>query len=160
MKHILCVLIAIFALSAPAGAVDPDEILKDPALEERARVISKDVRCVVCQNQSIDDSNSGIAKKMRVLVRDRITKGDTNQQVIDYLVSRYGDFVLLNPPVKAKTAILWFGPAGMIVLGLFGIIFYYRRRSKETAATTGASPLSADEKNRIDALMNEKGSET
>lgn len=160
MKHIIYVLVAIMALSAPAGAVEPDEILKDAALEERARIISQDVRCVVCQNQSIDDSDSGIAKKMRVLVRDRLTKGDTNQQVIDYLVSRYGDFVLLNPPVKAKTAVLWFGPAAMIVFGLFGIIFYYRRRSKETAATTGAAPLSADEKKRIDALMKEEGSET
>jgi len=120
--------------------VEPDEILADPALEARAREISKDVRCVVCQNQSIDDSNSGIAKKMRVLVRDRITKGDSNQEVIDYLVSRYGDFVLLKPPVKAKTMALWFGPAGMILIGLFGIIWYYRKRSKETAQTTGAAP--------------------
>jgi len=160
MKHFIFTLIALVMLSVSVGAVEPDEILKDAALEARARIISKDVRCVVCQNQSIDDSDSGIARKMRILVRDRITKGDTNQQVLDYLVSRYGDFVLLKPPVKAKTAALWFGPAIMLLLGLVGIIFYYRRRAKETAETTGAAPLSADEKSRLDALMKEEGSET
>ncbi len=148
---------AVLLSTSPVWAVEPDEIMKDPALEERAREVSKDLRCVVCQNQSIDDSNSGLAKKMRVLVRERISKGDSNQEVKDYLVSRYGDFVLLKPPVKAKTMALWFGPAIMIVIGLGGIIFYYRRRSKETAATTGAAPLSADEQARLDALMKEEG---
>jgi cytochrome c-type biogenesis protein CcmH len=160
MRYIVFVLVALFTLNAPAFAVEPSEILKDPALEERARIISKDIRCVVCQNQSIDGSDSGIAKKMRVLVRERLVKGDTNDQVIEYLVSRYGDFVLLMPPLKEKTIILWFGPVAMVLFGLIGIIFYYRRRAKETAATTGAAPLSNDEKTRLKALMNEEGSET
>ena len=152
--------LAIVVSTSPVWAVEPDEIMDDPALEARAREVSLDVRCVVCQNQSIDDSNSGIAKKMRVLVRERIKQGDTNEEVIEYLVSRYGDFVLLKPPVKAKTLVLWYGPAVMVVIGLIGIIFYYRRRSKETAMTTGAAPLSADEKARLKALMKEEGSET
>ncbi|NVJ92782.1 MAG: cytochrome c-type biogenesis protein CcmH [Methylocystaceae bacterium] len=157
MKKFLFVLLAAYVLAGSALAVQPDEILKDPALEARAREISQDIRCVVCQNQSIDDSNSGIAKNMRILVRDRISKGDSNQEVIDYLVSRYGDFVLLKPPVKIKTLVLWFGPALMLVFGLVGIVFYYRRRAKETAETTGAAPLSAAEKARLEALMNEEG---
>ncbi|NVK17161.1 MAG: cytochrome c-type biogenesis protein CcmH [Methylocystaceae bacterium] len=158
MKKLIFVLAALIAVNVSALAVEPDEILDDPALEERAREVSKDVRCVVCQNQSIDDSNSGIAKKMRILVRERIKEGDSNQQVIDYLVSRYGDFVLLKPPVKTKTLFLWFGPALMVVLGLIGIIFYYRRRSKETGETTGAAPLSPKEKARLEALLKEEGS--
>ncbi len=160
MKHLMFVLMAFFVLTTAAQAVEPDEILADAALEARAREVSKDLRCVVCQNQSIDDSNSGIAKKMRVLVRDRITKGDSNQEVKDYLVSRYGDFVLLKPPVKAKTMFLWFGPALMVILGLVGIIFYYRRRSRETVETTGAAPLSAEEQARLEALLKEEGSQS
>jgi cytochrome c-type biogenesis protein CcmH len=157
-KFIYAVLaVAVVLSTSPVWAVEPDEIMDDPALEERAREVSKDLRCVVCQNQSIDDSNSGLAKKMRVLVRERISKGDSNQEVKDYLVSRYGDFVLLKPPVKAKTMALWFGPGIMVVIGLAGIIFYYRRRSKETAETTGAAPLSAGEQARLDALMKEEG---
>ncbi|WP_135080773.1 cytochrome c-type biogenesis protein [Terasakiella sp. SH-1] len=157
MKKLLVILAALMVLPFVADAVEPDEIMKDPALEARAREVSKDLRCVVCQNQSIDDSNSGIAKKMRVLVRDRIAKGDSNQEVKDYLVSRYGDFVLLKPPVKAKTMVLWFGPAIMVAIGLIGIMFYYRRRAKQTASTTGAAPLSAKEKARLEALLKEEG---
>ncbi|SCA57031.1 Cytochrome c-type biogenesis protein CcmH [Candidatus Terasakiella magnetica] len=160
MKQVLIAFMALMVFSLDVAAVEPDEIMKDAGLEARAREVSKDLRCVVCQNQSIDDSNSGIAKKMRILVRDRIAQGDSNQQVKDYLVSRYGDFVLLKPPVKAKTMALWFGPALMVVIGLIGIIFYYRRRSTQTAETTGAAPLSADEKARLDALLKEEGSET
>lgn len=158
MKKMIFVLAALMALNVSAWAVEPDEILSDPALEERAREVSKDIRCVVCQNQSIDDSDSGIAKKMRILVRERIKEGDSNQEVVDYLVSRYGDFVLLKPPVKTKTLFLWFGPALMVLLGLIGIIFYYRRRAKETGETTGAAPLNAKEKARLEALLKEEGS--
>lgn len=160
MKKLMIVLAALVALSAPALAVDPDEVLDDPILEQRAREVSKDLRCVVCQNQSIDDSDSGIAKKMRLLVRDRISQGDSNQEVKDYLVSRYGDFVLLKPPVKAKTLILWFGPAVMVVLGLIGIIFYYRRRAREKPENAGAKPLSAQEKARLEALLKEEGNQS
>lgn len=157
MKNFLMLLGVIALLHSPAQAVEPDEMLKDPALEERAREVSKDLRCVVCQNQSIDDSDSGIAKKMRVLVRDRISQGDSNQEVKDYLVSRYGDFVLLKPPVKGKTLVLWFGPAAMILIGLIGIIFYYRKRNTQTPANTGAAPLSAEEQARLDAILKEEG---
>lgn len=160
MKKLMIVLAAVVALSTPALAVDPDEVLDDPVLEQRAREVSKDLRCVVCQNQSIDDSDSGIAKKMRVLVRDRISQGDSNQEVKDYLVSRYGDFVLLKPPVKAKTLILWFGPAVMVVIGLIGIIFYYRRRAKEKPENAGAKPLSPQEKARLEALLKEEGNQS
>ncbi|WP_417795220.1 cytochrome c-type biogenesis protein CcmH [Terasakiella pusilla] len=160
MKKLMIVLAALVALSAPALAVEPDEVLDDPILEQRAREVSKDLRCVVCQNQSIDDSDSGIAKKMRVLVRDRISQGDSNQEVKDYLVSRYGDFVLLKPPVKAKTLILWFGPAVMVVIGLIGIIFYYRRRAKEKPENAGAKPLSPQEKAHLEALLKEEGNQS
>jgi cytochrome c-type biogenesis protein CcmH len=162
MSKVIYTLLALAVLltTSPVWAVEPDEIMEDPAMEARAREVSKDLRCVVCQNQSIDDSTSGIAKKMRILVRDRIAKGDSNQEVKDYLVSRYGDFVLLKPPVKAKTMVLWFGPAIMFVIGLFGMIYYYRRRSNETPQTAGAAPLDADEQARLDALLKEEGKES
>ncbi|WP_417819299.1 cytochrome c-type biogenesis protein CcmH [Terasakiella sp.] len=160
MKFWLILWAALFVWTVQVSAVEPDEIMQDPALEARAREVSQDLRCVVCQNQSIDDSNSGIAKKMRILVRDRIAHGDSNQEVKDYLVSRYGDFVLLKPPMNAKTMVLWFGPALMIVIGLVGIVFYYRRRSAQAAQGKGiAVPLTAQEQARLDALMKEEGSD-
>lgn len=160
MKFWLILWAALFVWTVQVSAVEPDEIMKDPVLEARAREVSKDLRCVVCQNQSIDDSNSGIAKKMRILVRDRIAHGDSNQEVKDYLVSRYGDFVLLKPPMNAKTMVLWFGPALMIVIGLVGIVFYYRRRSAQAAQGKGiVVPLTAQEQARLDALMKEEGSD-
>jgi cytochrome c-type biogenesis protein CcmH len=97
---------------------------------------------------------------MRVLVRERIAKGDSNQEVKDYLVSRYGDFVLLKPPMKAKTLVLWFGPALMVIIGLVGIIFYYRRRNAQAAQNQAAAPLSAKEQARLDALLKEEGNES
>lgn len=159
MKKLLIVALALMMISLEAKAVEPDEIMSDPALENRAREVSKDLRCVVCQNQSIDDSNSGLAKKMRILVRERIAKGDSNQEVKDYLVSRYGDFVLLKPPVKGKTMVLWFGPAALVLIGLVGIIFYYRRRANVTPQAAGAAPLDAAEQARLDALLKEEGTE-
>ena len=106
-------------VSQPAFAVEPDEILVDPVLEERARAISKQVRCVVCQNQDIDSSNAGVARDLRLLVRERLVAGDTDQQVLDFLVARYGDYVLFNPPWKPSTYILWVAP--IVILGLGGI---------------------------------------
>ena len=106
-------------VSQPAFAVEPDEILVDPVLEERARAISKQVRCVVCQNQDIDSSNAGVARDLRLLVRERLVAGDTDQQVMDFLVARYGDYVLFNPPWKPSTYILWVAP--IVILGLGGI---------------------------------------
>jgi cytochrome c-type biogenesis protein CcmH len=129
----LAVIFALGLLSAPVGAVEPSEILNDPLLEKRARSISKGLRCVVCQNQSIDDSDAPLARDLRVLVRDRIVAGDSDQAVIDYVVSRYGDFVLLRPPVKAVTLVLWFGPIVIALIGVFGIILFFRRQKKYAA---------------------------
>ena len=107
-------------------AVEPSEMLRDPVLEKRARHISKDIRCVVCQNQSIDDSDAPLARDLRVLVRERLVAGDSDMEVVDYLVSRYGDFVLLRPPVKAVTFFLWLGPVIFVLIGLFGLFYYFQ----------------------------------
>lgn len=130
----LFLLVMTLASTAPALAVQPDEILPNAGLETRARHISKDLRCVVCQNQSIDDSDAPLARDLRLLVRERLVAGDTDQEVVDYVVSRYGDFVLLRPPVKGVTAVLWLGPLAFVLFGLFGIIIYFRRQS---AAVSG-----------------------
>jgi cytochrome c-type biogenesis protein CcmH len=135
-------------------AVNPSEMLADPALEERAREISKDLRCLVCQNQSIDDSDAQLARDLRVLVRERLKAGDSDRQVIDYVVSRYGDFVLLRPPFKATTLVLWSGPAAIAALGLIAVVLFYRHRGRP--ASTNADrppPLSEDEKRRLQALL-------
>ena len=113
------------------NAVDPSEILRNPTLEKRARHISKDLRCLVCQNQSIDDSDAPLARDLRLLVRERLIQGDTDNEVFDYVVSRYGDFVLLRPPVKAVTAILWLGPAIFVLIGFIGLIRYFRRQTAD-----------------------------
>ena len=110
------------------NAVDPSEILGNATLEKRARHISKDLRCLVCQNQSIDDSAAPLARDLRLLVRERLIQGDTDNEVFDYVVSRYGDFVLLRPPVKAVTAILWLGPAIFVLIGFIGLLRYFRRQ--------------------------------
>ncbi len=143
-------LAALLALApVPAGAVNPDEMLADPVLEARAREISKGLRCLVCQNQSIDESDAQLARDLRVLVRARLTAGDSDAQVVDYIVSRYGDFVLLRPPFKASTLVLWLGPLLIVLLGLFAVIGQFRR-----SAPHGATPvLSPDERQRLDDLM-------
>ena len=131
MKRLLhLILIFAFALSAPALAVNPDEILDDPVLEARARELSKDLRCVVCRNQSIDDSNAGIARDMRIVLRERLVAGDSNQQALDFLVDRYGSYVLLNPPVNPATYLLWGGPALLLLLAVFGFSRLWRRRAE------------------------------
>ena len=135
-------------------AVDPDEILDDPALEARAREISAGLRCLVCQNESIDSSNADLARDLRLLVRERLLAGDTDQEVRDYMIARYGDFVLLKPPVKPETYLLWFGPAVILVLGALGVGTYLRRRAPESAeAMAVARPLSAAEQDRLDRLL-------
>jgi cytochrome c-type biogenesis protein CcmH len=143
-------------MMSPAYAVNPDEILEDPALEARARVVGKELRCLVCQNQSIDDSDADLARDLRVLVRERITQGDSNEEVIDYVVSRYGDFVLLNPPFKLKTYALWFGPWLILVFGVVVIWLFYRRR--HTAFSEGnatANSLNEKEARRLKKVMEE-----
>lgn len=161
IKHLLVGLMMVttvpagaFLLAAPALAVEPSEVLDDPALETRARDVGRGLRCVVCQNQSIDDSNAELARDMRVLVRKRILNGDSNQQVTDYMVDRYGDYVLLDPPFKTRTLVLWLGPVGFAVFGALGVIMFYRNRRKVTPENApDAQPLSADEKAKFDALM-------
>lgn len=149
MRKFFLVLALFFAAVSPALAVNPDEILSDPALEARARALSANLRCMVCQNQSIDDSNAELARDLRVLVRERIVKGDTDSQVIDYVVSRYGEFVLLQPRLRMQTWILWGGPALLFFIGIV-VLFVYSRRPVEKEA---ASPLSAEEKAELDRLL-------
>ena len=124
----------LLAWTAPALAVLPDEVLRDPALEARARDLSKELRCMVCQNQSIDDSDAPLARDLRLLVRERITKGDSNGQVIDYLVARYGEFVLLKPRFAWHTLVLWIAPFAILIFGGLGIAVMLRRRSAPVAA--------------------------
>jgi len=132
MKQLFLIL-AIFLLPLAANAVNPGEILKDPVLEKRARAISKGLRCVVCQNQSIDDSDAQLARDLRVLVREKLVAGDSDQVVVDYVVSRYGDFVLLRPPVKAATLVLWFGPVVIALIGAMGLVLFFRRQKRYAA---------------------------
>jgi len=140
-------------LIAPAIAVLPDEMLADPVLEARARTISKLLRCVVCQNQTIDDSNAPLARDMRILVRERITAGDTDAEVKQYLVDRYGNFVLMRPPVQTNTVFLWAGPAIFLSLAFFGF-FMYLRKSKAHASLEPA-PLAAEEEAELQRLIEE-----
>ena len=111
-------------------ATDPHEIMVDKTLEKRARAINKELRCVVCQNQSIDDSDAPLAKDLRMLVRANLIEGKTDQEVIDYVVSRYGDFVLLKPPVKGATIPLWLGPILFFIIGMFAIVRHFKKQKK------------------------------
>ncbi len=144
-------IIALFAAlvtGLPAKAVEPNEILQDPVLEQRARALSKDLRCLVCQNQSIDDSDADLARDLRVVVRDRLKAGDSDKQVMAFVVARYGEFVLLKPPVNARTSLLWGGPALVLLFGAIGLVLWFRRHSSATA-----EGLSADEEKRLAALL-------
>jgi cytochrome c-type biogenesis protein CcmH len=140
----------LLLLAGQAAAVMPDERLADPALEERARVISKDLRCMVCQNQSIDDSDAPLARDLRVIVRERITAGDSNAEVIDFVVARYGEFVLLRPRISPHTVALWASPLVLVLAGV--AIIALRRRG--TAAPAAA--LTAEEEARIEAMLKER----
>jgi cytochrome c-type biogenesis protein CcmH len=121
---------------ARAWAVQPDEILSDSMLESRARALSKELRCMVCQNQSIDDSDAPLARDLRILVRERLQAGDSDQQVIDFLIARYGEFVLLRPRFSPRTAILWLTPLGVLLLGALGLAMVSRRRANSEANLT------------------------
>ena len=145
--------IALLLGAGAAHALDPSELLKDPALETRARVLSKELRCLVCQNESIDDSNADLARDLRRIVRERLAEGDSDAGVKQFLVARYGDFVLLEPPVKLKTYALWFGPLVVLALGALGVLTFFRRRRGPLPAVP---PLSAEERRRLDALIEEK----
>jgi cytochrome c-type biogenesis protein CcmH len=151
MRHLLATLMLILAIATPALALQPGEALDDPALEARAREISKELRCLVCQNQSIDDSDAELAADLRHLVRDRLQEGDSDAQVLDYIVARYGEFVLLRPPFELATLLLWFTPFAVIVLGGGALYLAQRRRRDEMAPQT----LDLDEKSRVSALLDE-----
>jgi cytochrome c-type biogenesis protein CcmH len=157
MRWLCLPLLALtLAASAPAFAVQPDEILPDAALEARARALSKDLRCMVCQNQSIDDSDAPLARDLRVLVRERLQAGDSDREVIDFLVARYGEFVLLRPRFSAHTALLWLGPAAILLTGAFGLLFIarrYRRSSRLPAASTGEAALTETERARLAEVL-------
>ncbi len=139
-----------------ASAVFIEERLEDPAQEERAREISEEIRCLVCQNQSILDSNADLARDLRQVVRERILLGDSDDAVREYLVVRYGDWVLLNPPLKLRTYLLWFGPIIIFVIGLLALGLFIRRKSREAVSETIA-PLSAEEQAEIDSLLTPDG---
>jgi cytochrome c-type biogenesis protein CcmH len=146
-------LVAAFASTA-ALAVTPDEMLKDPALEARARHLSQELRCMVCQNQSIDDSEAPLAHDLRVLVRDRLTAGDSDRQVLDYLVARYGEFVLLKPPFALRTLVLWGLPPLALIAGMVGLVAALRRRR---SLTSEPAPLSTAEQRRLATLVEPGG---
>ena len=142
----------LLLLTTHALAVEPSERLANPTLEARARSISATLRCLVCQNESIDDSGADLAHDIRVLVRQRLLAGDTDTQVRQAIVDRYGQFVLLNPPVEPATYLLWFGPIAMLFVGFAGVVIWLRRRP---VAAIDAAPLNEDEKRRLDKLLHE-----
>ena len=150
MRHLL--IAAAFVLSAASAfAVNPDEVLPDPALEARARGLSAQLRCMVCQNQSIDDSSAEVARDMRRAVRERLVAGDSNQAVFDYMVARYGDYVLLKPPFRAGTLVLWLGAPLLLLVAGAALLLAARRRTK--AAPVAPVPLDEEERRRLDALL-------
>ena len=146
-RFIIIISIA-FIVAVPAVAVEPNEVLKDQSLENRARSLSKGLRCLVCQNQSIDDSNADLARDLRVILRERLILGDSDKEVIEFVVDRYGEFVLLNPPVNHRTALLWGGPGLILLIGGIGLALWFRRRS-----TAIAEELSEVEKKRLASLL-------
>ena len=131
-QRLACLGLGLACLAGPALAVQPDEMMKDPALEARARALSEELRCMVCQNESIDDSEAPLARDIRLLIRERIGKGESNDAVRAYLVSRYGDFILLKPPFKPETLILWLSPVLVLGLGVGAALFAYRRAPSAT----------------------------
>jgi cytochrome c-type biogenesis protein CcmH len=148
VRRILAIAAVLALLSSPAAAVNPDEQLADPKLEARALKLSQELRCVVCQNQSIDDSDAELARDLRLIVRERIAAGDTDKQALDHIVARYGSFVQLNPPMRMDTLALWFGPLAVLLLGGVGAAIYVRGRSP---VATGA--LSAEEEAELAKML-------
>lgn len=149
MRHLLVAICLCLGLSGPALAVQPGEVLRDPALEQRARQISSGLRCLVCQNQSIDDSDAPLAKDLRVLVRERLVAGDSDAAVKSFVVARYGDFVLLSPPVNLRTIGLWAAPFLILLLGL---VFIWRRARALPALPASPAPLTPEERARLETL--------
>lgn len=148
---IVACLLAVAA--APSFAVQPDEILEDQVLEDRARELSKGIRCLVCRNESIDESDAGLARDLRLLVRERLVAGDTDEEVIDFLVARYGEYVLLNPPATGSTLILWAAPLALLVLGGAVAVRHVSVQRK----VAGPARLSEEEEARVKALLDGDG---
>ncbi len=157
MKHVLIKFLQaamlVVALASAARAVEPNEMLSDPALEARARALSQGLRCLVCQNESIDDSGAPLAHDIRVLVRERIKAGDTDKQVIDFLVARYGEFVLLKPPLSWHTAALWGLPPAILLIGIAVMVVMARRRTSLPASGV----LTSAEEARVEELLRSEG---
>jgi cytochrome c-type biogenesis protein CcmH len=149
VRRPLLALALLLALAARAGAVQPGEELADPALEARARALSQEIRCLVCQNQSIDESEADLARDLRLIVRERIAAGEDDAQVKAFLVERYGDFVLLDPPVKPKTWLLWFGPAAVLAMAMAGAALYLRRGPRRA----DAPPLDEAERAELERIL-------
>ncbi|HYJ58881.1 MAG TPA: cytochrome c-type biogenesis protein [Methyloceanibacter sp.] len=150
-RGLLLSLVLLLAV-APAHAVQPDEVLADPALEARARAISEGLRCLVCQNQSIDDSDAPLAKDLRLIVRERLKAGDSDQDIAEFVVARYGEFVLLKPRLTPQTLLLWFATPAVLTGALLLIWLAYRRRE---AGAERVAPLNASEKRRLKRLLDE-----
>ena len=144
--------LAGIAFLGAAHAVQPDEILPDPAMEARARTLSRDLRCMVCQNQSIDDSDAPLARDLRILVRERLKAGDSDTQVIDFLVARYGEFVLLKPRFVGHTMILWLAPVVLLIGGIALLLVLARRRGVSAEAASTAPALNPQEQARLQEL--------
>ncbi|GEO81046.1 cytochrome c-type biogenesis protein [Pararhodospirillum oryzae] len=156
----LVIALASGGLAGPiAWAVQPDEILPDPALEERARDISQGLRCVVCQSENIDESNADLARDMRKRVRQLLTEGHSNDEVVDFMVQRYGDYVLMKPPFKFSTVALWLAPALLLGVGAGAVVLYFRRRATEPAAAV-AVDLSDEERRRLARLLEDQAPPT
>ena len=147
MKRIVLTVVLIVALALPAAAVQPDEVLSDPALEARARALSLQLRCMVCQNQSIDDSDAPLARDLRILVRERLKAGDTDSQIREFLVARYGQFVLLQPEKNYRTALLWLSPLLVLLAGGLVLLRFFGR-----PRTLTVKPLTAAERKRLKEL--------
>jgi cytochrome c-type biogenesis protein CcmH len=153
LRRLLGAVAALWAVvvAEPAlAATNPDEILNDPALEARARELAKELRCLVCQNQSIDDSDAELAQDLRRIVREQLVAGKTDEEIITFLTDRYGDFVLLRPPVKPATYGLWLGPFVVVAIGSLGVALWLRHRPRQEGA---AADLSADEQRRVERLL-------
>jgi cytochrome c-type biogenesis protein CcmH len=153
LRRLFAIPFLVILFVIPAHAVQPDEVLDDPALEARARDLGKILRCVVCQNQSIDDSNADLAKDLRVLLRERLEAGDTDDEAIDYIVDRYGNFVLLKPPVQFSTLLLWFGPLLIVLLAGFLYWTLIRRKSGSDVTETAPTPLNDDERRELQDIL-------
>ena len=152
MRTLLMAMTLLLTLITPVRAVQPDEILPDPALEARARALSTGLRCLVCRNENIDESNADLARDLRLLLRERLVAGDSDTEVIAFLVERFGEYVLLTPTSGGANLILWLAGPGMLALGFAGALIYLRSR-KGTGADQGPTPLTPDEKARLDNIL-------